>query len=132
MKYCLLLLLIIVVGSIKAQHKGASMGSVKGRLNVRNGEQPVADATVALLHASDSSVAKSTFASKEGLFILDKLQEGTYRLYITHIGYRPVWRELEVNRKDTLIDLGLISMEVASIILNTVEIASERPAMRSE
>jgi len=124
----LLLLLVIVAECTKAQRWSPSVGSIKGRLGIGSAGGPLADATV-VLFSSDSSVVTTRFTNKEGRFVFDSLQEKAYKVYITHIGYRSVWLKLEITEKDTLVDLGVINMEVTGITLKVIEVISEKRAL---
>lgn len=102
---------------------------VKGRIADKESQLPLPDATVALLHAKDSSMAASAFAGKKGEFILNGVLPGSYHLYITFLGYQPVLRPLQVTLTDTLIDLGLIPIQGTGVNLKTVEIVQIRSPM---
>ncbi|WP_353480397.1 carboxypeptidase regulatory-like domain-containing protein [Haliscomenobacter sp.] len=51
-------------------------------------ETPLAFANVLLLKASDTSLVKGTITEKDGLFRIDDVNDGTYLLEISMIGFQ--------------------------------------------
>ena len=65
---------------------GQPTGTVRGQ--VRDAaNQPVLFATVALLNARDSSLVKATATDQVGLFVVNNLAAGAYRVGISAVGY---------------------------------------------
>jgi len=76
------LLLLAVAGPVMAQKND---GQITGKLvDTAAAAQPVVDATISLLKASDSSLVTFTLSNKEGRFEIKGLPTGSYRLIITH------------------------------------------------
>ncbi|HTF31036.1 MAG TPA: outer membrane beta-barrel protein, partial [Flavitalea sp.] len=63
-----------------------SMCQVQGKVLTGTG-QPVVQASVRLLHASDSSIIKSGLSNNEGIFKLNHSERGKYVLQISSIGF---------------------------------------------
>jgi len=51
-------------------------GNIKGQLMDTAGKQPIADATISVLNAKDSSVTTFTLSNKLGVFEVKVFQEG--------------------------------------------------------
>lgn len=102
---------------------------VKGRVTDKESQQPLQDASVSLLRAKDSSMAASTFAGRNGEFILNGAMAGSYQLYITFLGYQPVLRPVEITLQDTVMELGIIPVRSTGVNLKTVEIVRLRAPM---
>lgn len=129
MKQLLLILAFVTLWThyIRAQ---AKQGQVKGLLTDKSTSQPLADASVALLYARDSSMAASAFTDKKGAFNLDGLQEGPYKLYITFLGYQPVLQSISISAEHKILDLGAISLQKTGVTLGEVEITEIKPPIR--
>src|SRR5689334_19978994 len=90
--YSLLLLTLLYMSSF-AQDKG----NIRGSLLDTALKQPVADATITIMKASDSSLVTFSRSNSKGDFTVGYLDKGKYRVLITHITYRNVSRSFEIN-----------------------------------
>jgi hypothetical protein len=108
----------------------AKHGQVKGLLTDKNTNQPLADASVALLYARDSSIAASAFTDKKGAFSLEGLQMGAYKLYITYLGYQSSLQSVEITEERKIADLGAIPLQKTGVTLGEVEITEIKPPIK--
>lgn len=124
-------LLIVIIVTLCALHawSQAPLVRVKGRIVDRDNQQPLADATVALLRAKDSIRIAFTFTDINGVFRLGDLPRGEYRLYVTFIGYQSLFNAVDLTLNDTILDLGSIPMQGTGVNLKTVEIVQVRSPM---
>lgn len=129
MSKTLLILIIVTLCTLQARPQTPPTVRVKGRITDKDSQQPLADATVALLRAKDSSRAASGFTDSKGAFLLEGVKEGSYKLYVTFLGYRPVLHPVEVALSDTLADLGVIPLQSTGVSLKAVEILQVRTPM---
>ncbi|WP_343689649.1 outer membrane beta-barrel family protein [Chitinophaga sp.] len=116
----LCLILIALVSS-------AQSGQVKGQLTDSSASHPLADATVALLNGKDSSLAATAFTDKKGGFSFTGLSAGGYRVYITYLGYKPIFKSITVSAAQPVVDMGTIHLQGKGITLGEVEIIQEVP-----
>ena len=65
-------------------------GSIKGKLVDTASKQAIADATVSVINAKDSSLITFTLTNKQGVFEIKGLEEGDYQLVISHQAYRDI------------------------------------------
>ncbi|WP_217605213.1 outer membrane beta-barrel protein [Chitinophaga sp. GbtcB8] len=128
MSKILLIVLFVALCSLHAWPQAISHVRVKGRIIDKETQQPLADATVALLYAKDSSRAASGFTDKNGAFALDEVQPGDYRLYITYLGYQQQLKSVTIPA-DTLMQLGSIALQKTGVTLGMVEIVEVRMPM---
>ncbi|SFD33747.1 Outer membrane receptor proteins, mostly Fe transport [Chitinophaga sp. CF118] len=105
----------------------AQQGQIKGLLTDSSATHPLTDATIALLHGSDSSLAATNFTDKKGAFSFPGLAPGAYRVYITFLGYRPVFKSVTISAAQPVVDMGTIQLKGNGITLNEVEIIQEVP-----
>ena len=102
-------------------------GSIKGTLLDTAGKQPVADATVSVLNAKDSSLATFTLSTKTGGFEVKGLGEGEYRLVISSKGFMELKKLVSITATQKAIDLGTVAVEKDYQTLTGVTIVSESP-----
>lgn len=100
-------------------------GLVKGRLTDTAYRETLADATVSVLHSTDSSVISYTRANEKGEFQINNLDAGNYRLVVSYQGYQPVTRKFSITTAAPQHDMGVINMEKKNDMLE--EIIVERP-----
>jgi len=118
--YSLVLLTLICISAF-AQDKG----SIKGTLMDTVLKQPIADATVTVMKASDSSLVTFSRSNSKGDFNVSFLDKGKYRVLITHITYRNFSRFFEINETNKSIDLGYIALNNKSTTLDEVNVVQE-------
>ena len=78
-------LIIVSYGQLKN-------GKVSGQV-IDGNTKTVEAATITLLHAKDSSVAKITAANKEGKYAFENVKEGRYVVSITAVGHSKGFRK---------------------------------------
>jgi Outer membrane protein beta-barrel family/Carboxypeptidase regulatory-like domain len=126
MKKLIQLLLILGLGISYVQAQ-AQQGKIKGQLTDSTTREAMPAATVVLLNAKDSSVASTTMTDTKGNFELTNVADGTYRLYVSFLGYQPLNKRLQITPEQRDIALGNILMGHKGVNLNTVEIVDEKP-----
>lgn len=128
MSKALLIVLLFAMYSLHAWPQAGSYLRVKGRILDKDNHQPLADATVALLNAKDSSRAASGYTDRNGYFVLEAAKPGAYNLYITYLGYQQQLKAVTIFA-DTLTQLRDILLEKKGVTLGMVEIVEMRTPM---
>lgn len=128
MSKILLIVIFVTLCSLHAWPQAIPHVRVKGRVTDKDSQQPLADATVALLYAKDSSRAASGFTDKNGAFVLEGATPGAYQLLITYIGYQQQLKPVSIPA-DTLMQLGNILLQRTGVTLGMVEIVKVRAPM---
>jgi outer membrane receptor protein involved in Fe transport len=67
---------------------GDGKGKITGRIIDSLSHQPIGDATITLYSSGNTHPVNGTIAGSKGVFSLDGLKPGTYRLVIEFVGYR--------------------------------------------
>lgn len=116
--------LLILVSAAKAQKAD---GSIKGKLIDTTAKQPIADATVSVLNAKDSSLATFTLSNKSGAFELKGLAAGDYRLIISSKGFIETKKLVSISDSNKVVDLGNLAVEKDYKTLEGVTVTSEAP-----
>lgn len=129
MKQLLLILAFVTLWSHYSRAQ-AKQGQVKGLLTDKSTNLPLADASVALLYAKDSSMAASAFTDKKGSFNLEGLQEGAYKLYISFLGYQPLLQSISITAENKIVNLGPVPLEKTGVTLGEIEITEIKPPIK--
>jgi len=99
--------------------------SVSGKL-MSEGE-PVEFANVILTTVKDTStVVQFAITNTEGMFTLEKIPFGEYRLTSRFIGYKTAITTFVISENMSSIDLGVIAMEADVTVLGAVTITAQR------
>jgi len=118
------LVFFAIITGIQAQKAD---GGIKGKLVDTTAKQPIADATISVLNATDSSLATFTLSNKQGVFEVKGLVAGDYRVIITSKGYEEIRKKVTVSATEKLIDLGSLSVQKDFKMLEGVTITTESP-----
>ena len=102
-------------------------GTIKGIAFDTVAKQPVASATITLMQKKDSSLISFTMTDNNGRFELSGIQNGEYRLLITHVNYHTSSQVLKIDDDHKSIDLGSIIMNDRTKVLSEVTVTSEAP-----
>ncbi len=102
-------------------------GAVKGIVFDTLGKQGVSNATITLMQKKDSSLVSFTMTDNSGKFELTGLQNGEYRLLITHINYHNANQVFKIEDEHKSVDLGNIIMNDLSKVLSEVVVTAEAP-----
>jgi 5-hydroxyisourate hydrolase-like protein (transthyretin family) len=102
-------------------------GIIKGIAFDTVAKQPVGSATITLMQKKDSSLISFTMTDNNGRFELSGIQNGEYRLLVTHVNYHSSSRIFKVDDDHKSIDLGNIIMNDRAKVLSEVTVTSEAP-----
>jgi len=102
-------------------------GSIKGKLIDTAAKQPIADATVSILNAKDSSLATFTLSNKQGIFEVKGLGVGDYRVIISSKGYMEFNKTASITATLKSIDFGNLEVQKDYKTLEGVVVTSESP-----
>jgi iron complex outermembrane recepter protein len=105
----------------------SSNGYISGYI-FTTGNVPAVNATVALRHAKDSSLAKASLPNEKGLFELEQIKTGVYFLSITKVGYQPYRSGLITLGPDSpTVRLPSITLIAVDVLLGEVKVAAKKP-----
>ena len=91
-------------------------------------ETPLAFANVLLLKASDTSLVKGAITENDGLFRIDDVNDGTYLLKISLIGFQTYRSAVfEVKNKKPIKELGKMVIKEDVALLETVDVVAKKP-----
>ncbi len=105
-------------------------GIIMGHVYDIIGEQPLEYATVALLRASDESLADGSITDVNGLFRLTNIEPGNYILEVRFIGYHDKRvEEVVLDENQRSLNLGRILVKPMDELLDEVVVVADRPTM---
>jgi outer membrane receptor protein involved in Fe transport len=103
--------------------KGKITGSV-----IDGSQKTIESATITLLRAKDSSVAKISVADKTGKFEFENLPEGKYLVSITAVGHQPGYSEqVEVTSELTDVTVKTIELVPLAKSVGGVVVSAKKP-----
>src|ERR1044072_115803 len=102
-------------------------GIIKGIAFDTAVRQPVSNATITLMQKRDSSLISFTMTDNNGKFELTGLQNGEYRLLITHVSYHNFSQVFKIDDDHKSIDLGNIILNDRAKVLSEVTVNGEAP-----
>jgi len=102
-------------------------GIVKGMAFDTTARQPVSSATITLMQKKDSSLTSFTMTDNNGKFELTGIQNGEFRLLMTHVNYHSSSLVFKIDDEHKTIDLGRIIMNDRAKVLSEVTVTSEAP-----
>lgn len=126
----LLSLFIATLLVLQAWSQNNPQGLIKGRILDKETKNLLSGTTVALLRARDSSSAGITFSDKNGTFVFENVRDGSYKLYITYLGYESMLQAVLVSPEDRQVDVGDLTLHRNGLTLAEVEIVDTRSYMK--
>ena len=127
MNFVIYVILMVSITRINAQEKQ----SITGKLIDMKSNQSVPFASVALIKASDSTPVGGTISDENGVFTISPVPTGTYRLFISVIGYKQVSQNINVMNPG-LVDAGIIFLQDTVIMIKETVVIGERVKAKSE
>lgn len=103
-------------------------GKISGTVIDATTKEPIAFATVALLHETENKPLDGAMCDEKGRFSIQKISDGTYRLSISFLGYEArTLSNLSISSGDKpTIDLGEILLQSTVKNLQEVEVVGQK------
>jgi uncharacterized membrane protein YgcG len=95
-------------------------GSIQGKLYDSLYVDNLVDATVTVLHATDTTVVTYTLADARGEFRIKNIPAGNYRLMISYQGYAPKYIKFSIKADSANVQLGTVYMKKKDDMLKEV------------
>ncbi|MBO9199829.1 MULTISPECIES: outer membrane beta-barrel protein [Niastella] len=115
--FTLFFLMIVLTATGYAQ---TVSGTIQGKLYDSLFVDNLVDATVTVLHATDTSVISYTLADAKGEFKIKNIAAGSYRLMISYQGYTPKYIKFTIKADSSNIQLGTVYMSKKDNMLQEV------------
>jgi hypothetical protein len=124
--FTLLILFAIFISTAQAQRTD---GIIKGKLVDTTAKQSISDATISVENAKDSSLVTYTLSNKNGGFEIRGLEDGEYRLIISHQGFETFTKAVSVTATNKTVDLGELKIQKDYKTLGEVVITTDAPVI---
>lgn len=107
-------------------------GKVEGTV-IDGSTKTIESATITLLRAKDSSVAKMGVANKSGKFIFENVSEGKYLVSVSAVGHQKGFSEVfELSAAHSLVTLKTIELVPQEKSLSAVTIVAKKPLIEQK
>jgi len=124
----IVLLFIIFTFPCIAQSK---KGRVEGYIKSTDGS-PINAATISLLRAKDSALAKAVIADKTGNFEIENVADGNYLVKITAVGYSPyLSNPFIISDANYNVSLSTLTVRKSDKQLENVQVTVKRPLIEN-
>ena len=131
MKQILILSTLLVTLSIMGQAQ-AKNGKISGKV-IDGNTKTIESATITLLRAKDSSVAKIGVANKEGNFSFENIEDGKYIVSISAVGHTKGFSDVfELNAVKNNITLNTIELVPVAKNLAGVTVNAKKPLIEQK
>jgi len=133
MKKMMTLLTVLTLSALSIVSQAQTKtGKVSGHV-VDGSQKIIESATITLLMAKDSSVAKMGSASKDGNFGIEGLSEGKYMVSVSAVGHKKAFSEtFEITTEQPNVTLKTIELEPVSKELAGVTVTGRRPLIEQK
>ncbi len=89
--------------------------------------QPIEYATVTLHTSENQKLIAGVVTNEKGTFVIKNIKPGTYSIKSSFLGYQTnMVKNIRIDKKGAFVDVGTISLNLASNELNTVVVRSEK------
>lgn len=120
-----LLLSVVLLNSLKAQQQ-----IITGTVVEQESNQPVAFANVALLDSSGTTLLGGGAGNYEGIFSLQNVKTGSYKISISAIGYDTFSENIYLNGYGAL-NMGFIRLASNNLVIDDVTVIANRIKARA-
>ena len=112
----LIMLVAVMLAALCANAQRNERLNIRGHITDNDSKEAMAQATVQLFWAKDSSFVGGTISNERGNFSVQAPTNGIYRLRITSLGYQAIEREVTLRRGENM-DLGELRMSPVTVEL---------------
>lgn len=130
-----ILTLLTVVGTLSFIQKSQAQTDFSGKVTgwVSTNQKPVESASVTLLRAKDSSVAKLAISDKTGQFEIEKIKTGRYLLAVQSLGHAKYYGQVfEISASSPSYTNDTIELTAAAKVLSNVTVVSQKPLIEQK
>lgn len=125
--------IFIIIGFIVNIQAAEAPGLVRGKVIDSKTKEPLEFVTISVKKkGAEGYLPKATITDHEGNFVLGNLDNDTYILNISFVGYTPYEQDIIISPAASTITLRQISLSENDIMLNEVQVTGIRSQMRFE
>ena len=101
-------------------------GTISGLVVDADDKMPVMQATVQVLSPKDSTMITGNITDMDGKFSLNT-KFGKYLLKVSFVGYKPVYKNVEISGKKPRLSVGNIELSSDAIMLEGAVVVAQAP-----
>ena len=101
-------------------------GTISGLVVDADDKMPVMQATVQVLSPKDSTMVTGNITDMDGKFSLNT-KFGKYLLKVSFVGYKPVYKNVEISGKKPRLSVGNIELSSDAIMLEGAVVVAQAP-----
>jgi iron complex outermembrane receptor protein len=132
MRKFMTLLTVVLMASSFVSNAQSKNNKISGTV-IDGNAKTIESATITLLRAKDSSVAKMSVADRTGKFVFESVPEGKYMVTITAVGHQKGFSEtFEVNSDNPAITLKTIELVPLTKSIGGVTVTSKKPLIEQK
>lgn len=118
---------------IQANIKASLKAKITGTIMDATQNKPVEFATVALLDPKTEKIVGGTTTSESGKFTISGVDEGSYRIVVSFIGYEnKTINNVNVGSDGKDVVMGVVQLQTDSRTLNEVVVTAEKPLVEDK
>jgi outer membrane receptor protein involved in Fe transport len=126
------LFFLMLIIEINLWGQPSNQSTIKGKIIEQETKESIEFVNVSLFITSDSSLVTGLVTDTNGEFCFTDVQDGNYYIQISCIGFETIIiSNISAGYKNYLIDLGTITLRVSNILLNDVDIISQKSAQNN-
>ena len=127
-KGIILVIIITLTYNLQAQKKQEARlnAGITGKVTDSATGEPLNYATITLYAAGGKKPVNGSTTNAAGVFSVDDVTDGNYKVVVEFLGYRPfTFNNVVVNKKNTPVDLKTISLEKKETVLQDITITAK-------
>ena len=132
MRKILTLLTVLLTTLSFVSHAQQTTGKISGTI-IDGSSKTIESATITLLRAKDSSVAKMSVADKTGKYAFENVAEGTYLVSISAVGHNKGFSEtFDINSANSSVTLKTIELVPHAKEIGAVTVTAKKPLIEQK
>jgi len=118
--FATLSLLLVLTASFSARAQSLRQGTLTGKLLDASTNEPIPNATVVLLRATDKALVSTATTRADGSFTIIKVPFGQYSVRTTVLGYRAQYPLVAFHARQTTVAMGNFALQPLGTQMATV------------
>lgn len=130
-----MLTMLTALGIVGFSFVGHAQNTLAGKVNgsVYSAQKAVESASISLLRAKDSSVAKLSVSDKNGVFEMENVRAGKYLVSVQALGYTRYYsNSFEISAEKPQYSLNTVELKQAAGNLTAVTVVSQKPLVEQK
>src|SRR5450432_1119548 len=135
LKHLTVFSILLVTGFITVAQTGATVskkGIVSGKVTDAISKVPIDYASVSIFTNGSKKPVNGGTTDTKGVFSIDDIDTGSYKLVIDFIGYQPDTVSIVINNKITIVKLNDIVLSKKANTLETVTVVAQKPLIENK